>query len=342
MSDHLDPGMSRYDATLGWTLTPNWTGEHRNCDFSVTYQINGHGFRDDSPPPDSGSGDLIAVVGDSFTFGFGVKESDTFVRRLNELAPSLGSFVNFGVPGYSTDQEVLLLERSILKLQPRAVLLVVYLGNDVFDNELVYPMQVSMGKPRFVPEDGALTLVNTPVPPVQKPASDPREDLRAAVLGEPSALSELCSLVARHSVLLTRFQDRVADWRDHTEDFSHRYANALDLFEALVARANDDCERAGCRLVIVLVGGRSMIEQPGSLSAQYQEFLRAAILRSAASQDIDVIDVASYLKAAAHGVGQSFYFPNDGHFSPLGHAMVGDILARELKPLLAERVLREK
>ncbi|MCC6694575.1 MAG: SGNH/GDSL hydrolase family protein [Candidatus Hydrogenedentes bacterium] len=336
LDDHLDPGMSRYDPTLGWTLVPRWTGEHRNTDFEVKYQINALGFRDDSPPPDRNPGNLLAVMGDSFTFGFGVNDGDTFVRHLNEVAPSLGAFVNFAVPGYSTDQEVLLLERSILKLRPRAVLLVVYLGNDIFDNELAYPIQVSLGKPRFILEGDALKLMNTPVPPMRKPASNSREDLRTAVLGEPSALSEFWSLFARHSVLLTRFQDRAADWRDHTGEFSQRYDSALALFAALIKRAEDGCEGAGCRLVMVVIGGRSTIEQPGSLSAQYQEFLRAAILDSAATNGIAVIDIATFLNAAARGGGQSFYFPNDGHLSPLGHAMVADILARELKPLLAE------
>ena len=27
-SDRLEPGMVRYDAQLGWSLTPGWTGQH--------------------------------------------------------------------------------------------------------------------------------------------------------------------------------------------------------------------------------------------------------------------------------------------------------------------------
>ena len=335
-SDHLDPGMSRYDADLGWTLVPGWSGRHQNYDFSAQYRLNRHGFRNDSPPPGTHPERLIAVAGDSFTFGFGVNDDETFVHHLNETASDLGSFVNFAVPGYSTDQEALLLERTILKFKPRAVLLVVYLGNDVFDNALPYPIQVNMGKPYFVLEDGALKLENTPVPPVQKSVVDSREALRAAVLGEPSPQSELLSIVARRSVLLALLRDRVESWQDHMPGFTRRFEPSLALFRALTWRIRGDCERANCTLVLALIGGRSMVEQPGSLSAQYQEYLRSAILKSANSEGIAVIDLSSRLQEEARKGKQGFFFPNDGHLSPLGHATVAATLAQELKPILKD------
>jgi hypothetical protein len=44
-----DPGLLRYHALQGWTLTPSWQGGHRHHDFDVHYNINKYGFRGEPP-----------------------------------------------------------------------------------------------------------------------------------------------------------------------------------------------------------------------------------------------------------------------------------------------------
>src|SRR5688572_10951125 len=135
-SDRLAPGLSRHDAQLGWIPTRHWTGRHQHYDFDVNYSINGAGFRgldirDHKPPAKS-----VAVVGDSFTFGTGVNDDETFVALLNQHRSGGERFYNFAIAGYSTDQELLLVEREVLRWKPDRLLLVVYLANDLFDNQL--------------------------------------------------------------------------------------------------------------------------------------------------------------------------------------------------------------
>ena len=73
----------------------------------------------------------IAFLGDSFVFGWGVAQAQTFVQvfqdLLNEHAKELGyerfEVLNFGVPGYSTFQEVALFEEEGLKYKPDAAIL---------------------------------------------------------------------------------------------------------------------------------------------------------------------------------------------------------------------------
>ena len=55
----------------------------------------------------------VAFLGDSWTFGMGVSEADSFPRRFEELARRLGAgggrrvqAVNLGLPGYNTANEI--------------------------------------------------------------------------------------------------------------------------------------------------------------------------------------------------------------------------------------------
>lgn len=77
----------------------------------------------------------IALLGDSFAFGWGVEEPRIFARvmeqQLNDKFqgnPRI-EVLNFGVPGYSTFQEVALFEERVLDFDPDAAL-VYFIDND--------------------------------------------------------------------------------------------------------------------------------------------------------------------------------------------------------------------
>jgi len=161
-AENIDPGLMVYDSQLGWRMAADWRGRHKHYDFDVYYGINPFGLRGDWPKS-SENQRRYALLGDSFTFGLGVNDNETFVARLNQENPN-AAFLNIGLTGYSTDQEYLYMKGHLALWQADEVWLIVYLANDLFDNTLGYPLQAEMAKPYFVLKDGNLALRNVPVP----------------------------------------------------------------------------------------------------------------------------------------------------------------------------------
>jgi len=120
----------RIDGELGWTLTP----ESRSCygmvnrltggyHFMSEIFTDGMGFRAERPggmPPQG----AILAIGDSWTFGFAVDYRESYPYHLSRLLDR--PVVNMGIPGYGAAQTLLLLERHVEDLKPRAVVYLTY------------------------------------------------------------------------------------------------------------------------------------------------------------------------------------------------------------------------
>lgn len=68
---------------------------------------------------------LIALVGDSITFGYGVADDQTLAANLQKLLPAY-DVQNAGVPGYNVGQESALYKEKIAPLNPEALVLIFY------------------------------------------------------------------------------------------------------------------------------------------------------------------------------------------------------------------------
>ena len=92
-------------------------------------KINSQGFRDREYPLDKPEKTKrILGIGDSYVFGFGIEEEETYLsvleRALGNLAlPERYEVLNFGVPGYNTVQEVEVLRSKGLAYEPDIVIL---------------------------------------------------------------------------------------------------------------------------------------------------------------------------------------------------------------------------
>ncbi len=335
-SYHLDNGLIQYDKYLGWELSPNWRGGHKHYDFDVSYSTNPAGFRNDFKIKKHRTGLRYAFVGDSFTFSLGVNDDETFIQRLNSQETEGNTYLNFGVPGFSTDQEYLLVRDRVFDFYPDVILLVVYLGNDLFDNERPFPLQANQGKPYFELQQDGLRLRNTPVPLTEKPEDQAGDDLTSVVMGGNYNAHGFITQCLDRLALFRLLKFKLFETTETSVQFDDRFDYTVDLFTAIVDGMCELCIQKKTKLSLLLMPGKSFVERPGSLSAQFQDYFRKKIVANGKRLNVTVIDLANQLRELYHkGPVDNWFHPNEGHLTADGHRVVADIIS----PLIRKKTI---
>ena len=111
-------------------LRPNNQSRFKMLEFDTTVVTNSLGLRDNEV---DFSKPRILCMGDSFTFGFGVENDETFCARLEQLFDGRYDFVNAGfADGYAPSTYALWLARYRERLAP-SMILVNFFQNDSGD-----------------------------------------------------------------------------------------------------------------------------------------------------------------------------------------------------------------
>jgi lysophospholipase L1-like esterase len=140
LSGHSVKGerFSQSDELLGMTYVPGAVWRFEHPEYAVVYAINDDGFRDATVhSAEKAAGTLrILLLGDSFTFGYGVDYDGIWPvlaeRELLRRGQSV-DLVKAGVEGMNTRSELALLHRLLKRYTPDAVV-VGFLINDLYDN----------------------------------------------------------------------------------------------------------------------------------------------------------------------------------------------------------------
>jgi lysophospholipase L1-like esterase len=330
------------DGVLGYVHRPDWETIHATADFEVTVRTNALGLRGAPADARKERGAFrILVLGDSFAFGFGVEDDETFAAALARLLPPPPGFarvevLNAGVAGWSADQYLLFLELRGFALAPDLVLLAVT-ENDPGD----------LAWNRLELDARRLPLRAMPT----RRMIDQRGRMRY-LEGGPLALPALSfpgqDWLADHSVLYHWLRYRFAKlWIARALRGEERRQRAeagpppddpietlssdqlqrglwsgppfqIRYHRYLVDAIRAACSERGVRLATLLVGFRAGQAKPESAEA----------LAADCARDPDC--TASTALLAGHAEAEVF-FPDDGHWNARGHALVAEGLARRLE-----------
>ena len=167
----------RYDETLGWFPIANSRRQVTGA-RTITAIHNSQGFRGPELVKSDKPG--ILFLGDSFTWGADVEAPERFTEKLQAKHPEWNIY-NFGVSGYGTDQEYLLLQKHFDEYKPRVVFLMFCTDNDDSDNR----WNIRNGgyyKPYCTVVDTHLKLNGIPVPRGEKVFYSEHKQLRRSFL----------------------------------------------------------------------------------------------------------------------------------------------------------------
>ncbi|MEZ4654087.1 MAG: GDSL-type esterase/lipase family protein [Candidatus Eisenbacteria bacterium] len=286
----------RFDPATAGPTSP--VAAHASSDWSSTprVHINEDGFQGTSHPGGTNSRRVrILVLGDSYVFGHGVEDDETFCAVLAHLLPST-EVLNFGVSGYSTDQELLLLQDRGLAYHPDVVLLCLY-RNDILDNGRATAWGLYQ-KPRFTLNDHeepvlAQGTVSAGVPFGMKV----RRELR------------------RRFVLYDVLAYRLAALRTEADEEPDP-ASARTLTHTLIARIAADSRAAGAHFLLVVLP-----ETPEP----------DALLDGIVGARLDLEPVFEHYRQTHPDSALSFQY--DSHWLPRGHRLVAEAIADKLPAL---------
>jgi hypothetical protein len=291
---------------------------------SVGVETSLHVLHGDGALPPRQRQPLVVHLGDSMTFGYGVREEQTFPALLDRLQPEVGH-ANYGVWAVGPDFEYLLLQKLLATQRPALVVLHVYVGNDVYDLDRAYAC--CEGGPLLdYAADGPRARCPTPrwaFPLAVRLARSPPPYVLRAATG--------WSHTARHAAAdFSRLTARL----ETPPHFISTEGEAGELgwkhLERILAQMRADLAGRGIDFVVTLLPIRRALESADPSDPGERARRRIAAVTSGLG--IPTLDSWDLFAAAVRRDGSSRYFVGDRdiHFTPQGHRLLAEWLATRL------------
>jgi hypothetical protein len=348
------PVLYRVDAQLGSVLRPGAQAWFRSEGRSWV-AVNPDGMRDRDHAVEKPPGTFrIAVLGDSMTEAMQVPQERNFcsvlenrLRGCRQLAGKTPETLNFGVSGYGTAQELVILQTRVWKYHPDMVLLAVFPGNDIRNN------RASLNHEPFCPyyyyQDGKLTLQPPPAP-----KTDPLRRLRDTLTDHSRVLQLIYDLrrafrtrgadqMTRRDVDPRIYGEQGVDDATFAPPRTTEWSEAWRVTEGLLLRMRDDVRAHGAAFAMALIPSGIQDYPDAAVRSAYAhgrgvENLSYAHDRLAAfarSEGIFAIPLEAPLRdyAESHHTllhGFSNAVPGFGHLNEDGHRIAGETLAAEV------------
>jgi lysophospholipase L1-like esterase len=303
----------RHDPDLGWTGTPNLKARFRHVDFDVLVRSDANGFRERQTTNAPGPGSpLCLVLGDSYTWGWGVENGEVFTDVMQNELGSLADVRNCGVNAYGTLQELLLLQRCLTNgLRPRLVI-VMFCFNDFYDN--INPAAV---RPSLAVDGERVTLRNHPV-----------AERIEGPFGKLVKQSHLFSAID-YMLAFTKEKRRTTELQRQAFPNRTVAAGPRAAMAYTLAGFKQTCDRAGAGLWFVRVPAFNEF-LPGA-DAETGDTLKALCDQAG----VQLLELAPEFRATGNRP-TDFYFPHDAHWTAKGHQLVGRTLAGRFRQELEQ------
>lgn len=292
---------------------------HQTPEFAHRAVLNSIDLRDEEIGPKLPGEIRILAIGDSFTYGLGVEEGETYVRRTESLlrarfaAPGGDSIrvINGGVGGGPGRQAAWLRETGV-ELEPDVVVLGFYVGNDLYDD-----LAWERGDPMNADRKGVRSLLS-------------KSMFLDWAWSRLVAIDRVDRWLFRYGA---RKSPRGMYLVDQPELEQRAWETTLDRIEEIAETA----ARAGAQTLVMIIPTSNQVRRPDEFETGSDPRLPNRILTDrldrARIPHLDLLDTLTKEDA-----GNRLYFRRDIHWTPAGHHVAATLLAERIDRLLTPSI----
>jgi lysophospholipase L1-like esterase len=344
------------DPYIGWDATPSCQKNHTNEEFNTTIIINNQHARSSKEYSLYSEKYRIAFIGDSFTWGYGVNENERFTDLLQQKLGDKYDIMNFGIPGYTAEQELLKLKRDVMKFRPKMVIINFYY-NDIQD--ILVGQQDDIQKPTFIVSNDSIE------PPTNKDNNKhsiyskivnilnyygPASKIilrRIAAKTEINFLNRTYTLTNPYLNLNYFYEYKVSKYSQFQwtliearysqlkeESIQNKSNEAIDINRKVYEQLNTFCQENNITLIIVYHPGKLLFIPESELAkVGYDKnssiFYTSRIEMSKIAKELNVtyIDLTDFI--SSHG-GLENYFVRDAHYNVKGNKNAAEYIYQKL------------
>ena len=332
-AEEISPQIFEKSDYTPWKLKPNSSDRMISStgkEYDVPVYINSDGLRDDEITNEEiKTKKIIGVIGDSFTFGYGVRLEDTYHQKLEKMINPKSEelrVINMGRAdgSYTTDVQYLYLKEKGLKFRPEIVVIGFYVGNDITDlsKQSIWLSTDANGNP---------TNITTTYTYIDEKNRYRRNYKNLRAEGAFSKFNQFMSEWSHNymffknlyiSLFLTKPEP------NHLSKYPNEYSANFATSKRLLDEINKMSRLKGTKLVVMLLPSPTQVDDIAWDG--YTEFYgenadrfnpQNEIMDFCSEKNLKCLDLLPYF------IGKpELYFRIDGHWNEKGHELTGEKL----------------
>ncbi len=361
LAGYSAPLFRRPDPVLGWTLAPGVAGMHRK-ECKNFLRINDRGFNDAPRTVPKPRGTFrVAVLGDSFTEAAEVPRQKNFCSLTEQALadrPVPGwdriEDLNFGVVGYGLSQQLLQLRKTVWAYDPDLVVVALYLGNDISDDDYRLAESIRDARPYFELREGRLT----PEEGFPKRSRLRKDGLVTAVVNASRVMQLLKEAALRRSGGIKAGPAAPVPGKNDgvfRPPETREWAEAWAVSEELLRQTSREVKDRGKPFLVMTIPHpvrvhpdlkvrRAFARQLGVEDLDYPDRRIADLARR---NGIPLLRLAPELGRLAEKTGVFFHGFDEGsygtgHWNEKGHAHVARLLSERLRQMIEDPQTEER
>lgn len=266
----------------------------------------------------------VLFLGDSFTYGLGSGDDETFVHLVDE-ALERTEVINSGCNGYGQREQLAVLDTLGESLRPDLVVLM-FFWNDLEDNS-------RRTKPEFrLDSEGRVERAD------RKPRA--REKFDPLAHAAPADLEKMRTGGLYLERVLTEglkgLRYRIFGIKERSITTGEEKEAAWEVTERLLGLAQKRCEEIGTRLFVVSIPDHNRVD-PGARIRGIEPIhfeIEDRLAEICARIGVDHHDPTEAMRRAREDSDVPLYYYADRHLTPRGNAALAEVLV----PLVSERL----